>query len=105
MYVCTHVYDASLFRATGCSAGGQDPLRFYTSSLVLILEALHLAGVAYRDLKPAPWLAEIRALLFEAPRKRIDRPFQKSSSWYPRYLGSLFIRRHGWQNAVGVANL
>ncbi|CAE7943516.1 for, partial [Symbiodinium sp. KB8] len=26
--------------------------QFYTGSLVLILEALHLAGVAYRDLKP-----------------------------------------------------
>ena len=28
--------------------------RFYIGSLVLILEALHIAGVAYRDLKPEP---------------------------------------------------
>ena len=29
-----------------------DEARFYIGSLVLILEALHIAGVAYRDLKP-----------------------------------------------------
>ena len=31
---------------------GFDESRFYIGSLVLILEALHIAGVAYRDLKP-----------------------------------------------------
>ena len=36
------------------------PTRFYIGSLVLILEALHIAGVAYRDLKPEPWRHFVR---------------------------------------------
>ncbi|CAE7816886.1 pkaC [Symbiodinium necroappetens] len=47
--------------------------QFYTGSLVLILEALHLAGVAYRDLKPVPRLCDfvsVGARVRRVPQKR-----------------------------------